>query len=265
MKKKNKSKSKGKGGCGKSTLLLLCIGIAIILVTVFVVFANSDEEYSQDEKFVELINRQYNQSAFSNEITDADLTSFHNKIRNSVKGNSNLFLSNNTLNTSVFFSNEVSFTNTLSLNNNEIAVFYNYVIQTLLMNEYQDDFAISIYQLYFATTETTVSYSAKFYINVSEISAILPIFLGDNMPTQIFLTLGAERDIYTGNTSNVTVQINQLTGEDNQYCIDKILDSLGLENETLQELGNSPFEFLKNQAQDWGVWVRYLDNQIVLN
>ena len=262
--KKNKVKGK-KSGCGRTSLWILLLLIVVILVTVFVVFANYGEENTQDERFVELINREYNKNQFNNEITESDIINFNNEIRGAVSNSNTLFDENNNLIGNEFFGADVNFTNTLYLDNKQIAIFYNYVIQTILSAEYSDDFAIYIYQLDFTMQGNLIEYSAKFHIIVSEISSIAPIFIGSDMPDEIFVTLNAQINIINNSVLNVSVQINNLTGEDNEYCINKILNSLSLNSDIFEDLANSPFEFLRNQRQIWQVMIRFEDNQIIIN
>ena len=262
----NKKKAKGKkSGCGRTSLWILLLIILVVLVTVFVVFSTFDDENAQDERFAELINREYNKNQFKNEITQTDLTNFNNEIKRAVSNTQAIFDENNNLIGSEFFSENVDFTNTLYLDNKQIAIFYNYVIQTILSAEYSDDYAISIYQLDFTMQGNLIEYSAKFHIIVSEISSIAPVFIGSDMPDEIFVTVNAQINIINNSVLNVSVQINNLTGEDNEYCINKILNSLSLNSDIFEDLANSPFEFLRNQRQIWQVMIRFEDNQIIIN
>lgn len=265
--KKRKKKDKGKGGCWLKVLVGIIGIVLVVVVAIFLVFDKSGE--NKDERFETLINQSFEQQKFANTITNAHISSFNQKVKTAVKSNTQeLFDSNNQLNTAVFLSSDSYFVDTLTLNSFEVACLYNNIFSQAFANQTNaENFAtfLKIHKLSITSLENSLNYEAVIKIDTQSIASIMAL-INPSLPNVIYLTISATINLkFEPFVSNVTMQINELTGEDNEYCLNKLLGAFDMNVQDKERIAYFPFKIIDEQIDVWNIPFKVQQNQFVFN
>ena len=252
---------RSKRGCLKFALLLILVVVAVVIVTIFIIVDNFDSNDSYDIRLTELLGREF--TPFYTTVDENDVSDFNAKITQNVAAiNGTPLVVNGVLDVETFISSNVMFRDSLSLDCDDIAVFANdfFAVQDAAV----DGLSNNIFKIINLSLELVndnpdgmqrVQYSAIFQIDLSLFSVVLPI-QSSSVPSNMYVTLSATYNLNAQTQNAVescSLQINRLSGDDNTYAVEQILNVFELSTNDIPALARAPFEYISRQCATWGV------------
>ncbi|MBR4270864.1 MAG: hypothetical protein IKQ31_04270 [Clostridia bacterium] len=233
-------------GCVKKGLIaafsLVLIGVVCIL-TVCHSMPKEDEELT---RLLDLLNKDY--IPYVNEITQQDRAEFDSKIQNNVVCANGELYTNKKLNVDQFLSSDITLNQNLSFTPKDLAILLGY--------SWQEDNIVDIYSASMYSEDSMINWILIFKLNVNnafEESNILTEKLGKDVFIKFSAKVYRNGDIGEWQAFQYNVQVNKLSGANNDFAVKKILEILKIETKTLKAYAVYPFSFCKKQANIWSV------------
>ena len=248
-----REKSK-KRGCIVTGLLVI-LGIAVVVAaSIYVTYLYSNNK-KIDEKYVTLMTKEYQIDDFASVVTNANRFEFYKKVRNSARSSQELLLEN------------TYFAQNLTLNEVDLAVFYNSVLNSKIsyLNKFDTLFSVLDCQsLKITQTQNEIQYKAYFKVKTESFSNLAQSLYFKDMQ-DFYLTMSASINFISSiPVKSFELQVNKLTGDDNTYCVNKILTAFGIKVDEANQMGYVPFLFNKTQNEVWGTKFDYQNGNLVI-
>ncbi len=262
---KLEAKDKKKKGCWQKGFFCLFLIVLIVVVTVVFVFLGQKEPEVVDARFDELINREL-VNVIDNRV-DSKRAGLYEKLKQDVE-NFTVFFENDEFVVEYFLTNELNLRGDLALSNCELAVILEDTFGTLVYDFGEVSkllYASDIYQYEFEKVQENVIRYEMILCVDGDSFKMLASNISKNLPDKFYLTVGGRVNIITGLVEDdVEIKVNELEGEDNEYCLDKIFASVGVSIEDREELVVIAEEFLKKQNLIWKTISFMGDNLLTL-
>ena len=261
----NEKGVKKKRGCFITAILVL-LGIIVVVAAGIYASGVYSPKNNTDERYVNLMKKDYQTSAFVSKLTEENKNIFNQKVKNSARSSVELFNENGELNVIVFASKGTYFVNNLTLDKNDLVIFYNdFIAIQSYSTKFNVLFSISnCINIDITQNDNVVEYKAIFRFNSKPIKTLAQDLAYDGM-NDFYLTLAAEIDLLgTEKVKSASLQINCLTGDDNEYCLNKILQTFDLSTKDLNEFAYLPFEFNKSQNDVWKSDFDYNNGNLII-
>lgn len=252
MKKSKKAKKKG---CWRHALIIFLIFLLAAVTALLVNYIINRN--SVDAKFQELLNREFDTTAFSDNVS-AYRGGFATKLRNAT-GVSTVCNSDNTVNFDILMSDDCGLMRDWEVGKLDLAL---YCSDRNAASPLDGGSVTSLrrlmtcVQIEWTLSGQTCQYSMIYQISGRSLSNIIPLTAA---PAYVYLTVNAQIDL--GLMDSVVMYnytINDLTGEDNEYCLNKIFTSLCITAAEQKSLAYTPFEYLEELNSSWNSSMRIM-------
>lgn len=244
MKKAKKIKKKG---CWRN-VLIICLIFLLSGATVLL-FNYCNHRNSVDAKFQELVNREFDKTAFADTVSSYR-SNFATKLRN-VTGVSTVCDSNGKVNFDILLSEDCTLKSDWQLGKLDLATY------TTDRNAVSIDGSglanlrrmLICNQITWTLAGQTCTYEMIYQISGKSLSNFVPLTA---VPEYLYLTVEAKIDMTIEDSVVMyNYAINDLTGEDNEYCLNKIFSSFAISATGQKNLAYTPFEYLVELNTLW--------------
>ena len=239
-----KNDKKKRKGCLKNSLIFMLILVVCVLVIVGVILGGVRED-NGDVRLSELLNRTYS-APFVDRVNDTQMAVTRSKINSSVReSNGASVIQNGVVDFDRLLSNEAVYHSVLELNGLDMAVLINDYFTSANIQDCVKAIDFTMQSI----DARQIECSATFSINLENLALLLPFSVGD-LPSIIYLTVSANFIPVvqvSEMVQNINFQINRLTGEDNTYALNALLEDLDIEQSELEEAVRYPFELIREQ------------------
>jgi len=243
-----------KSSCLKRGIYVLISILTIAIVTIFAVVhtVNQSNENNDLNKFLQLVSKEY--ESFTPNVTLKTESDFKEYVLSATQLSDGELYINDKFNMEGFVSNKLLVDNGFRLNFFDLAVLLNY--------HWQDD-VLRVERVDFECSDLKAQWSALICVDLSSIISELEI-KKDTFPNKIYVSFKAKVNLQkTWNMAAVEsydLQVNRLTGEENDLAVSELCRLLEINNKKLLEYAIYPFVFTKSQAQIWGKNFSFYDD-----
>ena len=220
-------KKKTKKGCFKQSLFALFVFILIVGAALLLLFLNNDNtEY--DERFEALLNQNFDRTQFTDQVSRyrAD---FGEKLRNCTNS-PNICDDNGNIDYEIFASSATRLTSDLNLDKYDLANLCTQLNRLYAFSSEGEGAligALGINRIAWTLSQNCIDYKIVYEV------------------TQMFMTVEASLDITLANpVKSVSIFVNSLEGEDNEYCVNTLFELLKLSSDTDETLAYLPMNYL---------------------
>lgn len=235
-------KKKTKKGCFKQSLFALFVFILIVGAALLLLFLNNDNtEY--DERFEALLNQNFDTTQFTDQVSRyrAD---FGEKLRNCTNS-PNICDDNGNIDYEIFASSATRLTSDLNLDKYDLANLCTQLNRLYAFSSEGEGAligALGINRIAWTLSQNCIDYKIVYEVNLSQLKSMINF---KNVPSQMFMTVEASLDITLANpVKSVSIFVNSLEGDDNEYCVNTLFELLKLSSDTDETLAYLPMNYL---------------------
>ena len=263
--KERENRPRKKRGCLVKCLIALGMLVLVVFVGWYAMSRDSGKQ-QVDERYITLASQSFDTTPFDSIITNTNKQEFYSKVRLSLK-NADSYFVNNELNVAKIASQKVEFKDNLTLNSVDVTNLAELFVNSIVAidNKFTSILNCSdIQKIVINQVESKINYSIivkfkteQFYLYANSINY--------SKVTKLYLTINATVDLLSSASmpiENVSMKVNELTGEDNAYCTDVILEAFGIKKYS-KELAYLPFEYCKYLIALWENRYNFVDSNLI--
>ncbi len=241
-----KNQDMNKSSCLKRGIYVLISLITIAIVTIFAVVhtVNQSNANNDLQKFFELVNKYYED--FTPNVTKEHEINFKEYVLSSTQLLDGELYTNENFNMEGFLSTNLMVDNGFRLNFFDLAVLLNY--------HWADD-VLSVERVETSYYDLKVEWAVLVCVDLNSLVSGINM-TKNSVPSKVYVLFKSKVNLQKtwneGAVESFDVQVNRLTGEDNDFATRELCSLLKLTNKKLCEYAIYPFAFAKTQAVVWG-------------
>ncbi|MBQ7977836.1 MAG: hypothetical protein IJ301_04550 [Clostridia bacterium] len=247
-----KEKKRFKKGCIKNSLIILFIVIATGVIALFVILGALGGS-AGDAKLNELLNREYS-IPFADKITTMQEQETQLKlVQNFVLSDGSNILTNGEFDFDKFSSDLTRLQSDISLTGYDFAVLANCVLGSLASDDFVNIFKLIDFNLQTVESSNTtyINYRATLKIDLTSLKSQRAL---EKLPDFVYITFDTTLDTKMSLDNmlvGLNLQINRLTGDDNAYAVEKLMELLGLTQNDINSVAKFPVDYFVEQVKIW--------------
>ncbi len=257
----HKSKKQGKKGCW----LRLLTGVALfVLVAVVALLVN--HLYSNrnlDTKLESLVNAEFDRSAMADNVSE-HAGEFATKLRTAF-GNANVCDDSGKIDFDVLMAEGSTLSAEWTLNRYDFAIFCSERNGLWLQsgeNVPAIVYWLKIVQIDWEISNNVITYKIVYSVSGKNLAKIVNI---KSQPEVVYITATATIDFRSSTpVKSVGFVVNQLRGEDNEYCLKKILGGGDFTSTKQTAFAYLPFDYIRELNSLWKTKMQILTDAIAL-
>ncbi len=237
--------SRGGNGCIKNGIWITLGILLVATVCIFTVCSSMPKGDDELVRLLELLDREF--TPYSVEITEQDKTEFNTKVQNSAICSRGDLIVNGKLDVDKFLSSDTTIYENLSLTPKDLAILLDYRIN--------ENANVNICSASIEGDRSFLSWTLIFKLNITnkQTTEAEPNLLGKDIYVKFQSTIRKSTDTGQWQVFEYNIVINRLSGEDNEFAVNKLLSLLDISTKTLNEYALYPITFAKKQASIWNV------------
>ncbi len=259
--KRNKEKGKLKKGCWWRALLIFLMLLLVAVTALLVNFLNGRN--AGDQRFEELLNQEFDSSGFTDNVSRWR-GDFVESIRTAT-GNASVCDDEGEIDFDILMGKDSRLNASWSLDKYDLAIYCSQrngygLLNATVVEQLRG--LMTINRIDLIITGQVIEYTIVYQIAGSGLSSVYSM---TRVPESVYLVANATIDLSQGEPVKMyNYTINQLTGEDNEYCLKRIFGSVGYTEKVLREFAYTPFAYLEELNELWGSRFALTSNSIKL-